>query len=401
MVSLQGMTWNHARGTAPLRAASAEFAARHPDVEVSWQARSLAEFEETPVTELAAQFDLLAIDHPFTGTAYTDGAFLRLDEHVPAGVLAEQAGGSVGRSHASYQWAGGQWALAMDAAAQVAAYRPDVVGTGALPLPVSWDDVRALAGALPAGTSIAFAANPTHLYSTLVSLCHDQAADRAPHLDGRPAWWGDEGPERDVLAAACARLYELIALADPRSLALDPIGVLDEMSAPTAEPRICYAPYLFGYSTYARSGERAHVVAFADAPSSTGAPVGTILGGVGLAVSSRTSHPELAVEFAELVVSPDFQRGTYAASGGQPGHRKAWLDSGVNAETSGFYAGTLATLDAAPLRPRVPGYPAYQRRAAEVLHTAMLGQESATAIADALRALWQRLVPTPYGGTTV
>jgi multiple sugar transport system substrate-binding protein len=386
MISLRGMTWNHTRGVAPLRAASAEFATLHPDVEVSWQARSLAEFEETPVTELAQRFDLLAIDHPFIGTAYADRAFLPLCEYLSADLIAEQADGSVGRSHASYQWQGKQWALAMDAAAQVAAYRPDAVTE----VPRSWDDVRALAS----DTTIAIAANPTHLYSTLVSLCHDQADDRTPHLDGRPAWWGEDGPARDVLASACERLYELLDLADPRSLELDPIGLLDEMSAPTATPHICYVPYVFGYSTYSRAGERPYLVAFANAPSSTGKPVGTILGGVGIAVSSRTAHPELAAEFAAFVVSPDFQRGTYAASGGQPGHRKAWLDAHVNATTASFYTQTLATLDAALVRPRVVGYPAFQQRAGELLHAAMRAREPVQQIADSLRALWQQVVMT-------
>lgn len=384
MVSLRGMTWSHPRGVEPLLAAAREFAALRPVVEVDWQARSLAEFEETPVTELAARFDLLAIDHPFTGTAYADQAFLPLDGLLPADVLAEQADGSVGRSHASYQWEGRQWALAMDAAAQVAAYRPDVVDA----VPRSWDAVRALA----ADVTVAIAANPTHLYSTLVSLCHDQAPDRAPHLDGRPAWWGTDGPAPDVLTAACERLYELLDLADPRSLDLDPIGLLDEMSAPTTTPQICYAPYLFGYATYARAGERQHLVAFADAPSTVGTPVGTILGGVGLAVSSRTPHPEVAAEFARFVVDPSFQRGTYAASGGQPGHRKAWLDDEVNAATASFYTGTIATLDAALVRPRVVGYPGYQRRAGELLHAAVRTRQPARDIAESLRALWRQVV---------
>ncbi|MQA80188.1 MAG: extracellular solute-binding protein [Streptosporangiales bacterium] len=398
MVSLRGMTWNHPRGTEPLRAASELFAARHPGVEVSWQARSLAAFEETPVTELAREFDLLAIDHPFVGTAYADGAFLRLDDHLPPDVLADQGAGSVGPSHVGYRWAGGQWALAMDAAAQVAAYRPGLVGTASLPVPRSWDDVVALAGDLPGGASLGIAANPTHLYSTLVSLCHDRADDRAPHLDGRPAWWGDDGPARDVLAAGCARLYEVLGLVDPRSLALDPIALLDEMSEPWPGRGVCYVPYVFGYVTYARPGARPALVAFADAPSSAGSPVGTILGGVGLAVSRGTAHPELAVEFARLVVSPEFQRDGYAAAGGQPGHRVAWSDPAVNAAASGFYTGTLATLDAAAMRPRVPGYPAYQRRAAEALHAAVLARESAAAIADELRDLWRTMMPAPFGG---
>jgi hypothetical protein len=38
--------------------------------------------------------------------------------------------------------------------------------------------------------------------------------------------------------------------------------------------------------------------------------------------------------------APDVQRGIYFAAGGQPGHRVAWLDEGVNAASSDFFRDT-------------------------------------------------------------
>lgn len=54
------------------------------------------------------------------------------------------------------------------------------------------------------------------------------------------------------------------------------------------------------------------------------------------------------------------QRGAYVRSGGQAGHRAAWLDPAVNQVVNGFYRDTLATLDRCWLRPRHQGYLKFQ-----------------------------------------
>jgi multiple sugar transport system substrate-binding protein len=54
------------------------------------------------------------------------------------------------------------------------------------------------------------------------------------------------------------------------------------------------------------------------------------------------------------------QRGAYVQSGGQAGHRAAWLDPSVNHAVNGFYRDTLATLDRSWLRPRHQGYLKFQ-----------------------------------------
>lgn len=385
MPQFRGMTWSHPRGLAPLRAASDAFAEQHPGTSVSWDARSLQEFEDVPVTELAERYDLIAIDHPFVGQAAASRALVPLDELLPPEVLADLRTNSVGPSYRSYTMAGHQWALPMDAAAPVTAYRPDLLPG---PAPRTWEEAFALLVSLPAGTVAELPANPTHLWSCFVSLCHYAAGDgesRATRPDGRPAWWAGEGIEPEVGHAAFGHLLRLLALVDPASFSRDPITTLDAMAAGAP---IAYAPLVFGYSNYARDGFGKHLVRFSDAPSG-----GTMIGGVGLAVSTRCADIEAAAALARWVVSPECQTGVYVASAGQPAHRTAWTDTAANELTHDFFSGTLATLDASFVRGRAPGYPEFQRRGGELLHEGVRSGRPPSPLLDQLAALWRELCP--------
>lgn len=377
--ALRGMTWNHHRGRAPLIEAC-----RQTGVDVSWEARSLAEFEETSITDLAARYDLIAIDHPFTGQAEATGALADLAELLPPTILDEQRQGSVGPSFDSYRVDGHQWALPMDAAAQVSAWRPDLLRQ----LPVSWDDALELlrgsrdwAAAMPA--------NPTHLFSCFVSLCHDSAdaALRTPGETGRPGWWSEGGIDTAVGTEAVRRLVELVSLLDPRSLEMNPIMLLDQMSAdpPTGGVPIGYVPLIFGYSNYARAGYADRLVRFGDAPGGSG----TMIGGVGLCISAQCSDLDAAARYLGHVVSPSFQADGYTSSGGQPGHRAAWLDPNANKITNGFFADTLTTLDRGFLRGRDARYPAFQRHTGEALHRMITSQTPPDQVIDEFNRSWR------------
>jgi hypothetical protein len=64
MVTLRGITWDHPRGRAPLVATAAAFARDH-DVRITWDARSLYAFGAQPLEQVAQDYDLRIIDHPF------------------------------------------------------------------------------------------------------------------------------------------------------------------------------------------------------------------------------------------------------------------------------------------------------------------------------------------------
>src|SRR5262249_34685355 len=99
-----------------------------------------------------------------------------------------------------------------------------------------------------------------------------------------------------------------------------------------------------------------------------GLPKGAILGGTGLAISSKCQNPQAAADYARYVAHSDCQRGLYFESGGQPGNITAWLDPSVNLASSDFFADTLDTLTHAYMRPRYPGYIHFQTQASLIVH---------------------------------
>jgi multiple sugar transport system substrate-binding protein len=357
LIRIKGIAFDHPRNVLPLRASAEAYRQEHPGVEVSWEARSLKDFEDYPVDRLAERYNLVIMDHPFVGTAVERGTLVPLDEHLPTEYLADQEANSVGPSYRSYSWEGHQWALAVDAAAQVSAYRADLLEGAGLEVPTTWDGVFGLAGVLPRNTKIALSLNPTHSFCSFVTLCANVGGD---------GFW-DEGSGVDPVAAeeALGLLRRLATVAHEASLGLDPIQ-LSELMARGNE--IAYAPLLFGYSNYARPGFAPRLVRFADVPSMRKEPTGSVLGGVGLAISAHSGNREAAARYAAFVADGDVQRGLYFENGGQPGHRTAWVDETVNERSRGFFRDTLRTLDLAYLRPRHSGFPEFQKRAGERIH---------------------------------
>ena len=144
-LQLCGITWNHTRGLLPLVATAQRFNETHPRVQVSWEKRSLQKFADAPIDQLAERFDLLVIDHPFVGFAARHATLLALDKLLPAAFLDNQARHSVGQSHSSYHYDGHQWALAIDAAAPVSSWRPQLLEQCGLSVPKTWEELLILA----------------------------------------------------------------------------------------------------------------------------------------------------------------------------------------------------------------------------------------------------------------
>ena len=79
-------------------ATAQRFMELHPHVDIRRKVRSLQEFADYPIEELAKRFDLLVIDHPSTGQVAEHDALLPLDDYLPRRFLQDQARNSVGRS---------------------------------------------------------------------------------------------------------------------------------------------------------------------------------------------------------------------------------------------------------------------------------------------------------------
>jgi multiple sugar transport system substrate-binding protein len=372
MRQLRGITWDHIRGVAPIRAATEEFENDWPDVAIAWEARSLKDFEDYPVDILAETYDLILIDHPFVGMSAEKGVLVPLDEWLPAEYLADQRENSVGRSYASYTWNEHQWALAVDAASQVSAYRPDLMEALGVTPPRTWDEVFELITALPDEQKVAMPLNPTHAYCSFLALC--------ANIGGHEFWKEEAGIDLEVGEESLDLLRRLTPLVHQSSLESSPIKILDLMSS---YDEIAYAPLIFGYSNYSRADFAPRLVRFTNIPSTHEEPAGGILGGVGLAISSNSEYVREAVDFAAYVAGERCQRGLYFESGGQPGYRAAWTDRRINDASNNFFEATLRTLDLAYMRPRRPGYNPFQERAGKIVHEFLLSGGNAREVVRA------------------
>ncbi len=346
-ISLKGITWDHTRGLVPMVAAAQRFGELHPDVQITWEKRSLQEFADQPIAELGRQYDLLVIDHPWAGFAAASGVLWALDDVLPESFLAEQEAGSVGPSHASYSYGDRQWALAIDAATPVASWRPDLLEAIGSPAPRTWED---LLGIARQGRAV-MPAIPQDTLMNFYMLCAVPGSD----LFASPESVVDV--ERGVNALEMLR--ELASLMTPEIFDWNPIRVYEAM---TQRDDLAFCPFAYGYSNYSRRGFARTALQFGDVVELDGFALRTTLGGTGLALSGQTRHPDVAAAFMQFMADPEYQRTQLAENGGQPGHRSAWTDGRNNELTSDFFSSTLACLDRSYLRPRYPGSLAFQGR---------------------------------------
>src|SRR3546814_130664 len=206
--------------------------------------RSLRDFGEAPIDVLADRVDLIVVDHPFSGRAQASGCLIDLKPHLSRAEIDAMLADSVGRSTESYHYGGGIWALPTDAAAQVAAYRPDLMAALGAELPKTFDAVlRLAADARAAGRFVAVPAVPIDAFCMVFTL--------AANL-GRPIREeGDGFAEAGLLDQVLGLIADLVGLCHPRSTAWTPIHVLDAIEAGDDIPSV---PFPFAYSNSARPG---------------------------------------------------------------------------------------------------------------------------------------------------
>src|SRR4051812_46160273 len=113
-IELKGITWDHPRGFDPLNATAITYALAYPEVQIRWERRTLRDFAERSVLDLADDYDLIVLDHPWIGAAAERGCLLPLDEWLSSLFLDDQASRSVGKSYESYVYNGHLWALPID-----------------------------------------------------------------------------------------------------------------------------------------------------------------------------------------------------------------------------------------------------------------------------------------------
>ena len=189
------------------------------------------------------------LDHPHLGDAVSAQSLVPLESLFKSEEIAAWAEASVGRSFASYRYAGKYWALPLDAATQVAALRPELLQGE--PPPATWEAVIALAQRRPVCLSLA----GPHAALTFMSVCAAL---------GEPA--ASKDPEQFVSSSTGAEAFAIMTAIQRHATKLaegkNPIGILEAM-AQGAD--IAYCPLVYGYVNYAaaaRTGTRSASATF-------------------------------------------------------------------------------------------------------------------------------------------
>lgn len=354
-VELTGITWDHPRGLWPLLAASSAYATLGTGVTIRWDSRTLQDFADVPIEDLTDSYDLVVLDHPHVGEVAESECLVAFDRVIDHTTIERLAGQSIGPSHDSYRFAGHQWALAIDAAAQVSAVRPDRMPEA----PTTWEQVLDLARA----GRVVWPYKPVDALMSFFSLtanrghpCFDQQSTAIP---------------KDVGEEVLDYMRELAHLVPAACSSMNPITALEAM---VSDERLDYCPLLFGYSNYSRPGFRSASIRFINIPSSSQGSAGSVLGGAGIGVSRKCRSPEAASRFAAWLASAECQSTIYFAGGGQPANAEAWSDPIVNRASGDFFHNTRETLERSWLRPRFPGFLRFQETGGRIVHKHLIGR---------------------------
>lgn len=363
MTDYLGLTWDHPRGRNALEATAATFSAEGTDT-LRWSAQPLEGFESTPIDELAAQYDLIVLDHPHIGDAIAAECLIPLDELYPPEILLAWSQAAVGPTFDSYVVEGRSWALPLDAATQVSARRRSEVPDA----PLEWSDALELARRGGVAPSLA----GPHAFLSLCSIAVSFGADPAADDDFLPASIFDESVQL---------LSEFAARAPEGTAELNPIGLLDRMST---VGDIRYIPLVYGYAPYSMLDGDARV-AFGSPPRA-GGRVGATLGGTGIAVSRRCVPSAALLDHIAWLMSDEAQRRVIPVHQGQPSARSAWTDAEVDDAAGAFYSGTLDALENSWVRPRFAGYVPVQTEASRLVRQAIEGSLTLRAAHDRIAA---------------
>ena len=369
-VKLRGMTWDHRRAIEPLTCTMPMFRAQHPHVAVEWSSRPLSGFEFTSVDMLAEDYDLIILDHPFTGAIAASQSLVPLDD------IVEQGGDPfVGPSLDSYRMNGSLWALPIDAACQVGAARPDLMRALDAAIPANWRELMALGcHARRKGLRLAIGLKGVHSLMTFFTLTANLGVPCAIRRDRDFA-------DRRAAHEALALMRDLLRFCPPEALDWNSIELHDKM---VARDDLVFCPAVYCYATYAEADQR-RPLRFHDLPGPNG-PAGSTIGGAGLGVSAHTRHLPEALAYVRFCAGSATQR-AFAQHHGQPARSDAWEDDAVNERFGGCYRQTRATIEACWIRPRYQGYLAFQASGGELIEAHLRGGVTEQALLEELQLL--------------
>jgi multiple sugar transport system substrate-binding protein len=368
---LRGITWSHRRAIDPLTGTLGQFRAQHPEIEIEWISRPLHGFEFTPVLDLAKEYDLIILDHPFVGEIAATECLLPLDELFGG----DDCNAFVGPSLATYRFAGRLWAVPIDAACQTAASRPDLLSRLDQSPPAIWSEVINLGRmAVRAGYHLAIGLRGVHSLMTFFTLCANlgspcSVAPKSPLMD------------RETARTSLALLRELVTFCPEQALDWNSIDLHDAM---IARDDLIFCPAVYCYATYAEPDQR-RPLRFHDLPGPRGCR-GSTIGGTGLGISASCKYPEAAKSYARFAASLPAQL-AFARNHGQPALSAIWEDAAINEMFGDCYRATRDTIEQSWIRPRYAGYLDRQAKAGTLIEQHLRGALAETALLEMLEAL--------------
>ena len=342
---------------------------------ILWEKRSLHEFGHAGLSELAQSYDLLVVDHPMMGDAAAEGALVDLRPLLKNEEWKDLESDSAGASFGSYLYDGKLYALPIDAAAPAASLRPDLFAATGYPEPAGWSEMLELAR----HGLVRMPGFPADLFLNFMGICVSHGSSVAT---GAETLF-----DRSIALQALEELRELASWMPEEIYQWNPIALYERMSS---TDEFAYCPFAYTYSNYSRAGFAAKHLRFADpVPLAGGAPVHTVLGGTGVAISDACSSIDLALEYSLYVASRICQNTLYGVCGGQPARLSAWENDELNRLTDGFFKRTLASIQRAHVRPRYSGYVQLQEQAGAPIAQYLREGGSAAPALDNVDALYR------------
>ena len=372
MINLKGMTWDHSRGYDPMIATSKAFANKYNNnVSIEWDKRPLQAFADRPIEQMVEEYDLMVIDYPHVGEVSAKGLLqnFNVDEHLDK--LESLKKESVGSSHQSYNIDGYQWALAIDAASQVSCFREELISK----IPLSWNELDNLAN----DNKVLWPLKPVHAISSFYSIYNNLGKEFDPS--------NRNFVERKFGIKTLEMMKQIASKLIKECFTMDPIKTAELLSE---TDDFVYSPYVYGFSNYSRSGFRKNILTYGDVINlSNKGPAGTHLGGTGIAISKKSEHKDLALEYSYWIAGSECQKNLFYSSGGQPGNIDAWNDDSINLETNNFFKNTKQTLNLAWVRPRHNGYIKFQDKSGDIINEFLQSNTKESFVIDKLTTLYR------------
>lgn len=368
-----GLTWDHPRGYNALAAAAARLDVNRDAFALTWMKQPLEGFEAHPIADLCARYDLVVLDHPHVGEAVASKCLQPLESLFTADEIAALETDTIGPCLSSYKYEGQHWALPLDAATQVMAYRADLIDGKP---PVTWDEVVALSERVPVALSVA----GPHAALSFQSIA---TAFGEPPAHRDPALFVSEATGMAVLDVM-ARL----ASRSPSSVwALNPIGILGHMAQSRT---VALCPLIYGYVNYASPTQPSTApISFANAPrQAPGGRPGSTLGGTGIGISTRCKPSPELLNHLQWLLSEGAQSVFIPSHDGQPSRRSSWHNVAVNERWNHFYEHTAETLEKAYVRPRFNGAIAFQTRCSQLIRDGLAERRPHRAVLDDIQSAY-------------